>query len=211
MADRWHIRGVEWVNCNCAFGCPCQFNAPTTYGHCEAINAALIEEGHFGDVRLDGMRFVWVLRWPGEIAEGNGTGQLILDARASEAQRDAMRRIVAGEETAPGATHFYVFSSTLSRVLEPLTAQIELEIDVAARSARLSIPGLAEAEGSPIPNPFTGGGHRVVIELPDGFEFQRTEVGRGSTRVSAGIRLDLDGTHAHAAVLHMNQDGVIRA
>jgi hypothetical protein len=210
MADRWRIRGVEWVNCNCAFGCPCQFNSPTTHGHCEAINAGLIEEGHFGDVRLDGMRFVWVLHWPGEIAEGNGTGQLILDARASDAQRDAMRRIVAGEETAPGATHFYVFSSTLSRVLDPIVAPIELEIDVVARRAHLSVPGLVEAEGAPIRDPFSGGEHRVVIELPDGFEFTRTEVGRGNTRVSAGIQLDLRESHAHAAVLHMNQDGLIR-
>jgi hypothetical protein len=161
-------------------------------------------------VRLDGTRFVWVLHWPGEIAEGNGTGQLILDARASDAQREALQRIVAGEETAPGATHFYVFSSTLSRVLDPIVAPIELEIDVAARRAQLSVPGLVEAEGSPIRNPFDGAEHRVVIELPNGFEFTRTEVGRGSTRVSAGIRLDLGDSHAHAAVLHMNQDGVIR-
>jgi hypothetical protein len=210
MPDRWSLRGVEWVNCNCAYGCPCQFNSPSTYGHCEAINAGLIEEGWFGDVRLDGMRFVWVLHWPGEIAEGNGTGQLILDARASDAQRDALRRIVAGEETRPGATHFYVFSSTLSRVLDPIVAPIDLEIDVPARRARVSSPGLIEAEGTPIVDPFSGGEHRVVIELPSGFEFTRTEVGRGRTRVSAGIELALDGTHAHAALLHMNQDGVIR-
>jgi len=210
MPDRWRIRGVEWTNCNCAVGCPCQFNSPTTYGHCEAVQAGLVEEGHFGDVRLDGIRFVWLLQWPGEIAEGNGTGQLILDARASDAQRDAMRRIVAGEETTPGATHFYVFSSTLSRVLDPLVAPIDLHIDVAARRARLSVPGLFEGEGTPIPNPFGDGEHHVVIELPDGFEYTRTEVGRGTSHVSAGIRLELAGSHAHANPLHMNQDGVIR-
>ena len=210
MPDRWRIRGVEWTNCNCAFGCPCQFNSPSTHGHCEAIEAGVIEEGHFGDVRLDGMRFVWLLQWPGEIAEGGGTSQLILDARASDAQRDAMRRIVAGEDTAPGATHFYVFSSTMSRVLDPIVAPIDLRIDVAARRAHVSVPGLVEGEGTPIPNPFTGGEQRVVIELPEGFEFTRTEVGRGSSRVSAGIRLDLSASHAHANPLHMNQDGVIR-
>jgi len=29
MADRWMIRGFEYRNCNCAWGCPCQFHAPT--------------------------------------------------------------------------------------------------------------------------------------------------------------------------------------
>jgi hypothetical protein len=210
MPDRWRIRGVEWTNCNCAFGCPCQFNSPSTHGVCEAVAAASIDEGHFGDVRLDGVRFVWLLQWPGEIAEGNGTSQLILDARASDAQRDAVRRIVAGEDTAPGATHFYVFTSTMSRVLDPIVASIAVDIDVPARRARVTVPGLVESEGTPIPDPFSGGAHSVAIELPGGFEFTRAEVGRGTSRVSAGIRLDLAGSHAHANVLHMNQDGVIR-
>jgi hypothetical protein len=210
MPDRWRIRGIEWSNCNCAFGCPCQFNAPSTHGHCEALTAGVIEVGHFGNVPLDGMRFVWLLQWPGEIAEGNGTGQLILDARASDAQRDAMRRIIAGEETRPGATHFHVFSSTLSRSLDPIVAPIELRIDVAARRAQISVPDLLEAEGTPITSPIDGTEHRAAIELASGFEFTRAEIGTGRTRAAAGIHLELNGTHAHANPLHMNQDGVIR-
>ena len=37
MSDRWMIRGVEYTNCNCAYGCPCQFDSPSTHGHCEAV------------------------------------------------------------------------------------------------------------------------------------------------------------------------------
>ena len=210
MPDRWRIRGLEWSNCNCAIGCPCQFNSPSTHGHCEALACGLVEEGHFGAVRLDGTRFVWLLQWPGEIAEGNGTGQLILDARASAEQRDALRRIVAGEETSPGTTHFYVFSSTLSRVLDPLVAPIDLSIDLPARRARLSVAGLVTAEGTPTPNPMTGGEQRAVLELPDGFEFTRAEIGRGTTHATAGVRFELKDSHAHVNLLHMNQDGVIR-
>ena len=210
MPDRWRIRGVEWSNCNCAFGCPCQFNAPSTHGHCEALNAGIIEEGHFGDVRLDGMRFVWLLQWPGEIAAGNGTSQLILDASASAAQREALRKIAAGEETAPGATYFYVFTSTCSRILDPIVAPIELAIDVEARRARLRVEGLIDAEGAPIVHPISGQEFRAAIELPNGFEFEHAEIGRGRTRARAGITLDLADSHAHLNVLHMNQDGVIR-
>jgi len=210
MPDRWRIRGIEWTNCNCAFGCPCQFNAPSTHGHCEAVAAAIIHEGFFGEVRLDGTRFVLLLSWPGEIAAGNGTSQLILDAGASEAQREALRKIGSGEETTPGATHFYVFTSTCTRILDPIVAPIELEIDVEARRARLRVEGLIDAEGAPIVHPISGQAFRAAIELPNGFEFTHAEVGRGRTRARAGITLDLADSHAHLNVLHMNQDGVIR-
>jgi len=210
MPDRWRLRGVEWTNCNCAFGCPCQFNSPSTHGHCEAIGAALVHEGHFGDVRLDGTRFVLLFQWPGEIAQGNGTRQLILDVGASAAQQDALRRITSGEDTAPGSTHFHVFSSTCPRELDPIVAPIELMIDVEARKTRLRVGELIEAEGNPIVDPFGGGEFRGAIELPHGFEFTHAEVARGRTRARAGIELDLTESHAHVNVLHMTQDGVVR-
>lgn len=90
MADQWMIRGVEYSNCNCDYGCPCQFNAPTTHGHCEAVGGGHIEEGYFNDVRLDGLNWAMVLYWPGEIAAGNGREQIIIDERADDAQRDAL-------------------------------------------------------------------------------------------------------------------------
>ena len=37
MATEWMIRGVEYGNCNCDYGCPCQFGSPTTHGNCEAV------------------------------------------------------------------------------------------------------------------------------------------------------------------------------
>ena len=48
----WRVRADEFANCNCSYGCPCQFNAPPTYGFCEATAGWKIQEGHFGDVRL---------------------------------------------------------------------------------------------------------------------------------------------------------------
>ena len=53
---KWRIAGEEVANCNCAWGCPCQFNALPTYGDCRAAIGYEIEEGHFGDVPLDGLR-----------------------------------------------------------------------------------------------------------------------------------------------------------
>lgn len=209
MADRWMIRGVQYTNCNCDWGCPCQFNSKTTHGHCEAVAAGRVDEGYFNDTRLDGLRFAMVVQWPGEIAEGNGRQQAIIDARADSAQREALRKIVHGESTTPGATHFYVFNSTMSEVLPTLYAPIELELDLPGRRARLRVDGIVESEGAPIVDPHSGNEHRVQIQLPRGFEYRVAEVGQGTSRARGAISLSLDATHGHWNVLHMNQDGVI--
>jgi hypothetical protein len=129
MSDRWLLRGTQFVNCNCDWGCPCQFNSPTTHGHCEAIEAGHIEEGEYNGTRLDGLNYVMLVRWPGEIADGNGREQFIIDARADDDQRAALEKIMRGESTAPGATHFYVFNSTMSEVLDTSAHFAELHMN----------------------------------------------------------------------------------
>lgn len=211
MSDQWMLRGVEFSNCNCTYGCGCQFNAPSTNGFCEAMGSGHIEEGYFNDTRLDGLNYVMLLQWPGEIAQGNGSQQIFIDARADVSQRAALSKILHGEATAPGATHFFVFNSTMSNVLEPQFVPIDLSIDVEARQATVQVPGLLESTGTPIPNPHTGGDHRARINLPDGFEYTVAEVGNGSTKAQAGITLNLSNSYGQFNILHMNQNGVIRA
>jgi hypothetical protein len=210
MPDQWMLHGAEFSNCNCAWGCPCQFNAPATHGFCEAVATGHIEEGHFNDTRLDGLNFAMLLQWPGQIADGNGKQQIIIDERADDAQREGLRKILHGESTAPGATHFFVFNSTMSEVLETLYAPIELEIDVDARRGRCRVPGLVEMDGSPIIDPHSGVEHRAAIHLPNGFEYTTAEMGTGVSKVTGAIALDLADTYGQFNLLHMNQDGVIR-
>src|SRR4051812_27280657 len=78
----WSMQGVEVVNCNCATGCPCQFNSLPTYGNCCAWGFVQIDKGHFGDVPLDGLRWGILGSWPGAIHQGNGTFQTIVDDKA---------------------------------------------------------------------------------------------------------------------------------
>ena len=210
MSDRWMLRGTQFANCNCAWGCPCQFNSPTTQGYCEAIEAGIIEEGEYNGIRLDGLNYVMLVQWPGEIADGNGCEQFIIDERADEAQRDALEKILRGESTAPGATHFYVFNSTMSKVLDTLFAPIIMEIDIEGRKANVEIEGIGSSSGEPIIDPNSGEQFRAGFDLPNGFQMTHAEVGNGSTALKAGIELQLSGSHAHFATLHMNQDGVIR-
>lgn len=210
MADQWMIRGKLFANCNCAFGCPCQFNSPSTNGHCEAIAQVLLEEGNFNDTPLDGLCFVMILKWPGEVAEGNGQQQVIIDERANPDQREALRKIAHGESTAPGSTVFHVYNSTMSKVHDPVYAPIEMSIDVEARRGYTKIDGLVESKGEPLINPFTGEEDRKRIHLPNGFEYTYAEMGAGHSKVTAAIELDLNNSYGQFNILHMNQDGVIR-
>ena len=210
MNDQWMIRGSEFSNCNCAFGCPCQFNSPSTNGYCEAIGSALIEEGNFNDISLDGLCFVMLLKWPGEVAEGNGQLQLIIDESANPEQREALRKIAHGESTAPGATHFYVYNSTMSKVHDTLYAPIKISIDVEARHAHTKIEGFVESAGTPLVDPFSGEESRARIHLPNGFEYTYAEMGAGTSKITADIELDLNNSYGQFNILHMNQDGVIR-
>ena len=210
MADRWTIHGAEYANCNCAWGCPCQFGALTTHGHCEAVVCGHIEEGHFNDISLDGLDWALLVSWPGEIAEGNGTQQAIIDERADPAQREALEKILRGESTAAGATHFFVYASVTSTFLDTLFAPIELFIDVDGRTADLKIRELVESTGRPIISPFSGEPTRSRINLPDGFEYTVAEMGNGNSTIRAGINLDLKDSYGQFNILHMNQDGVIR-
>ena len=136
--------------------------------------------------------------------------QVVIDERADEAQRDALTRILHGQETEEFATHWYVYRSTMSTVHEPLFKPIELEIEVTERTARLAIPGLIESTGSPIRSPATGEVHRALIKLPDGMEFAEAEMGTTATRAGGAIELDLDNLYGQFNYLHHTAKGPVR-
>ena len=210
MTDtKWTIKGTEFIHCNCAYGCPCQFNALPTHGNCEAIGAVHIAEGHHGDTDISGLDIAVVLRWPGAIHEGSGEALPIVDERADEKQREALLRIMSGLDTVEGGSFFQVFSTTYEKVHEPVVAPIDLDIDVEGRSARLNVPGVMEARGEPIRNAATGEESRSQIRLPQGFEYDVAEIGRGWASTKGPIELELADSHAHFAELHMTESGVV--
>ncbi len=207
---KWTLKAREFSNCNCAYGCPCQFNALPTHGNCTAVVGLDIVEGHHGDVRLDGLKVAGVYAWPGPIHEGKGQVAPVIDVRATAQQREALLRILSGEDTEPGATIFQVFSATLDTVHEPVFTNIDFEVDIEARRARLNVPGLIETRGEPIVNPVTGEEHRARIELPNGFEYTVAEMGRGWSKTTGPIKLDFGDSYGQFANLHLCQSGVVR-
>ncbi len=209
MTD-WYVKGKEYANCNCSYGCPCQFNALPTHGYCAAMGAFQIDEGRFGDVVLDGLRAAGVYSWPGPVHEGNGTMQLVIDERADARQREALLRIMNGHDTREMATMWWIYGAMSPNKLAPLFAPIELTIDVDGRRGRVVVPGIIDSAAEPIRNPVTGAEHRVRIDLPHGFEYELAEIGSGRTTTTCGIPLKLEDSYAQFARIHLNQDGVVR-
>jgi hypothetical protein len=205
----WFVKAREFSNCNCSYGCPCQFNALPTHGNCMASIGYQIDEGRFGDVKLDGLRAVATYKWPGAVHQGNGTMQLIIDERADGRQRDALLRVMSGKETKDMATVWWVYATMCPTKLEPLFKPIEFEVDVDARRARLVVPGVVETVGEPIRNPVTGAEHRARIDLPNGFEYRLGEVASGTTKATAGIPLEMNKSWGLFANIHLSHAGVV--
>ena len=203
----WRMRGIEITTCNCSWGCPCQFNALPTNGDCRAVVAMEIEEGHFGDVDLSGLRWAGMLAWPEAIHLGRGEAFQVIDERANEAQRQALLTILSGGETEPGATIFNVFATTLEKVHEPAFLPIHFEADLESRTARVAIEGIVEARVEPIRNPVTGDEHRVAVSLPHGFEYKTAEYASGTAEATGPVRHSWSGRHAHVAKIDMTAAG----
>lgn len=204
----WSIEGPHFVNCNCDYGCPCQFMALPTDGTCDAVVGFRIDKGHFGQTRLDGLLVVGTYAWPGAIHQGNGAMQSIIDERADEAQRQALTAIMEGEGAEPGTLMLQIYRAMCDTVHEPLFKAIEMEIDMAGRTARLNVPGLLDTAVEPLKNPVSGAEHRARIDLPMGKEFRIAEVASGTTKATGVVPLDFANSHAHFADSNFTSGGL---
>lgn len=210
VSAEWVLKGPQLATCNCDFSCPCQFNARPTHGNCRAAVGMRIDEGHLGDVRLDGLHWAGLFAWPGAIHEGRGEALPIVDERADERQREAILTILSGQASEPGATYFDVFASTLETMHEPQFLPIQFEMDLDGRTGRFVVPGVVEARSEPIRNPVTGKEHRARVTLPHGFEYLEAEFASATTRATGPIALDWANAHAHLSMQHIGPHGPIR-
>ncbi|MES2120647.1 MAG: DUF1326 domain-containing protein [Pseudomonadota bacterium] len=208
----WEFTGRELVNCNCEYGCNCQFNALPDKGNCQAVAGIEIEKGHHGDTRLDGLRIGAMFKWPGAVHEGNGEALAFVEERATEAQREALLKIMTGQDTDPFATMFAVYASTVTKMHDPVFAPIEFEVDVEGRRGRFSVPGYVEMTGEPIRNKVSGEESRAQIVLPAGFEYEVADIGSASSRTTGGpMELAFSDSYGQFANLHLCSHGVVRS
>jgi len=207
----WKLKGRELANCNCDYGCNCQFGGLPDKGGCQAVFGMAIDEGFHGDTDLSGLNVAAVFRWPGPIHEGAGECVAFVDERANDEQRSALLTILTGGDTDPFATVFAVFASTIATMHEPLFVPVEFEVDVESRTGHLRVPGHVEMDGKPICSPVDGREIRAQIRLPDGFEYEVAEVGSGTSRSISPMVLEHANSYGQFAHLHLDSHGVVRA
>jgi hypothetical protein len=206
----WSMKGPWLKNCNCAYGCPCDFNARPTHGHCEGMVGMKIESGHFGDVDLSGLLWAAVYHWPGALHEGNGTMQPIIDEISDERQRSALLTILSGLEQNDG-TFLHIVSMIVDKVLEPQFVPMEFEFDLENRTARFLAPGIFETVSKPILNPVTGEEYRVQVSIPQPFEYGLAEIASAAVNKGTGtIKYDWPDSHSSMSYVEHTPAGVVQ-
>ena len=186
-ATRWTLNGTVLIACNCDFGCPCNFNALPSRGFCEGGWIWHVDEGAYGDTRLDGLNFSVTVKWPGAIHEGNGEGVIHVDERADDAQRDAIATLMSGEVGGPWG----ILAWTWPKVHGPKPARFDVEVD--GVHSRATIGDFVEFESGTIKNPVTGAEVHPAALLPEGIITKHADLG-----ASTAYRLDDEISFDHS-------------
>jgi hypothetical protein len=90
--------------CSCNFLCPCipkNATTPATHDFCKVALAFAVDAGNYGDVKLDGVRFVFFAQSKAVMSQGDWISGLIIDTAASDAQVDAVAAIASGAAGGP--------------------------------------------------------------------------------------------------------------
>jgi hypothetical protein len=201
----WRMKGEYLKNCSCVPGCPCDTHGyPGPNEFCEGAIGMNIVEGNFEDTDLSGLRWIAAVHWPKALHDGDGTVELYIDERADERQREALGRILSGQA---GGPIFEILASIITTVHGPHYVPIDWEFDQQARRARMAVPERFETTSEPLSIPATDEKQRVIVQIPDGFEYKQSEVALAAVLSSSGeIKYDWKGTHSSLAkVEHTNE------
>ena len=146
--SQWKISGDYFEACSCDSVCPCPTSglaARPTKGFCDAGLVFHIERGTHGTTSLDGLNFAVLLHTPGAMGAGNWTVGLIVDERATAAQREAIVAIGSGQGGGPMAAVgplVSTFAGVESRAIQ---------IERGAMRRTVSIPGMLDISVDGIP------------------------------------------------------------
>ncbi|RLA13730.1 MAG: hypothetical protein DRQ52_05650 [Gammaproteobacteria bacterium] len=197
MSDiEWKLSGQYAENCSCVYLCPCIFTNSTALSipatpeigdHCVAAIALNIVDGHFGDVSLNGLSFMIILKTALVMSEGGWTTAVILDSKANEDQRQALELITTGKAGGP--------LSMLQPMIKDFTGvhygDIQFHLEENKRS--VVVPGLIEI-----------GVEGYLSRRQNGEPFYIDNVGHPvSSRLALGLAT---GSHVHVGGIDWDDD-----
>jgi hypothetical protein len=100
----WTLDGTYFENCNCTWVCPCtvsSLTAPATQDRCQVVLIYHVDRGTIDGLDVSGQSVVVVADTPQMMTDGNWNLGLIVDARASQEQADALAGVFSGQKGGP--------------------------------------------------------------------------------------------------------------
>ena len=170
-ATSWRLQGDILEVCSCNVTCPCNFGGDPTRSPCDAVWGLRIQQGNYGNTRLNNLNVLLYFRIPGKVMEGNWTLGAYLDQRANQQQRDALVQIASGQ---PGGMPFQVIATLVSKLVGP--EFVSFQFNVQGRNSSVRIGNAVAFGFEPVKNPVTGQPENARVEHETGFLFKAAEV-----------------------------------
>jgi hypothetical protein len=199
---KWNLSGDYFEACDCAVVCPCLISpappmtAQPTEGDCHVAWLFHINQGAYGEVRLDGLNLVVCASSDGPMGRGNWTGATYVDERADDRQTEALGAIFSGAAGGPMAAFAPLFGKSLGVKKAP----IAFKIDGKVRSG--AIPGVLSMSVEPLPTQAEGGEIWAETGHPANPKKLALATARpGSTYADYGLKWDNSGRNGHYAAI----------
>ncbi len=197
---KWKLSGEFMESCNCDYLCPCIFTnsqGAVTHDHCTAVQVYRIDEGHYGDTRLDGLKFSLFIRSGKVMSDGNWIFAGVVDEKANDAQRKALAAIVSGEAGGPPT---FIRENLVSDFRGVEFKPIEFSMDGLKRSTSIADTLSFAIEGVPSKSEK---GSPIVIDNSEHPANKRVALARSTAYHVHGFGLDVDldgkGNNGHFA------------
>lgn len=164
----WRLAGDWFDICSCDIPCPCEFAQAPTNNACQGMLAWHVRQGHFGEIRLDGLNLVALAAFEGNVWAGEAEVAmgLFIDETADVQQREALQRIFAGEAGGWPAQFATLVGEFRGIEFVPIT--FEVADDLAFW--RAEIPNRVVGRAEALTGPTTPPGQRVQMLNPPGSE-----------------------------------------
>jgi len=169
----WHISGDWFDVCSCNSPCPCTFAQPPTGNHCEVLWAYRIKEGHYGDAPMEGLFVVLLSAFDGNLwGDTKIDCGFFFDARADEAQRNALVTIFTGQA---GSWMSQFVPAHVKGVNGIEFADIEVKIGDKLEQWSVRVGDRVDASGGPMSGPTSDPTKLLQSFNPPGSEIGPTE------------------------------------
>ena len=103
----WKMEGDYIASCSCNVVCPCPHDGtptdPNGKGECRGVAVFHVDSGNLDDTDVSGVTFAFVNFFPANITAGNWKIGVVVDEGASDAQTEAIGKILSGGEGGPFA------------------------------------------------------------------------------------------------------------